>query len=112
MHKLETERWRRTAVGFSCLFFVLVGAPTAIYLKNSDFLSAFFICFLPILLLYYPLLMLAVGRAKEGALPPYTVWLGNLVFGVIGIWLIRRLIAGRPMLRLRLWPRWRIATAT
>ena len=111
MHKLETERWRRTAVGFSCLFFVLVGAPTAIYLRNSDFLSAFFICFMPILLLYYPMLMLAVGRAKEGAFPPYMVWLGNLVFGLIGVWLIRRLIAGKPFPRLWWWPRFRWAPA-
>lgn len=107
MHKLQTERWRRAAVGFSCLFFVLVGAPAAIYFRNADFLSAFFACFLPILLFYYPLLMLSVGQAKEGALPPYTVWLGNVVFGLIGFWMIRRVIAGKPLWRLsfRLWPR-------
>lgn len=112
MHKLETERWRRTAVGFSCLFFVLVGAPVAIYFKNSDFLSAFFACFLPILLLYYPMLMLAVGRAKEGALPPYTVWLGNVVFGLIGVWLIRKVIAGRPLMGFRFSLRPGVAAAT
>ena len=102
MFKLQTERWRRTANGFSCLFFVIVGVPVAIYLRNSDLLSCFFACFLPILGLYYPLMMLAVGRAKEGALPPYCVWLGNLVFGLIGLWLIHRVVAGRPGPLLRL----------
>ncbi len=96
VHKLRTERWRRTAVGFSCFFFVLVGAPVAIYLRSADFLSTFFICFMPILLGYYPLLMLGVDRAKVGAAPPYLVWLGNLVFAFVGIWLIRRVLEDRP----------------
>ncbi len=108
MFKLQTERWRRTANGFSCLFFVIVGVPVAIYRRNSDLLSSFFVCFLPILGLYYPLMMLAADRAKEGALPPYCVWLGNLVFGLIGIWLIRRVVAGRPGPVIRL-PRLRFA---
>ena len=88
--KLQTEPWRRWANGFSCLCFVIVGAPLAIRMRKSDFWTIFAICFIPILLAYYPLLMFGVGQAKSGALPPYVVWLGNLVMLAVGIYLIRQ----------------------
>jgi lipopolysaccharide export system permease protein len=91
LYRLEAEPWRRWATGFSCLFFVLVGAPLAIKLRNSDVWTSFFFCFFPILIVYYPLLMYGMGRAKVGALPPYSVWSGNLVLGLIGIWLLHQI---------------------
>ena len=92
LHRLRTEPYRRWANGFSCFFFVVVGAPLAIRMKNSDLMTTFGLCFLPILIVYYPLLMLAVDRAKDGALPPYTVWLGNFILFGIGIWFLRSVI--------------------
>jgi lipopolysaccharide export system permease protein len=88
--RLHTEPHRRWANGFSCLCFVLVGAPLAIRLRNSDFLTSFFLCFLPILLAYYPLIAFGVDRAKTGSLPPYTVWSGNLILVLCGLWLLRK----------------------
>jgi lipopolysaccharide export system permease protein len=90
IHRLQTEPWRRWATGFSCFFFVMVGAPLAIRLRNSDLWTSFAICFLPILLVYYPLLALGVDRAKDGALPPYSVWLGNVILLLAGLWLMRK----------------------
>ena len=92
LHRLRTEPYRRWANGFSCLFFVFVGAPLAIRMRNSDLMTTFGVCFLPILVLYYPLLALAVGRAKCGALPPYSVWLGNIILCVIGLALMQRVL--------------------
>lgn len=89
--RLQTEPWRRWANGFSCLCFVLVGAPLAIYLRRSDFWSTFGLCFIPILLVYYPLLMYGVGRAKSGDLPPPIVWLGNAVLLLVGWLLVRQI---------------------
>ncbi len=66
LHKLNTVPWRRWANGFSCLFFVMVGAPLAIRLRNADIWTSFGLCFLPILLVYYPLLMYGLDRAKCG----------------------------------------------
>jgi lipopolysaccharide export system permease protein len=91
-HRLRTEPWRRWANGFSCLFFVVVGAPLAMHLKNSDLWTSFAVVFLPILIVYYPLLVLGVDQAKTGAMPPCTVWIGNLLLGLIGIWLMRKII--------------------
>ena len=48
--------------------------------------------FLPILIFYYPLLVLGVDYAKVGVVPPYTVWIGNLVLGLVGIGLMRKII--------------------
>ncbi len=90
LHRLYTEPWRRWANGFSCFAFVLVGAPLAIRMRNSDVWTSFAACFLPILAVYYPLLAYGVDQAKSGALPAYCVWAGNLFLGVAGALLIRR----------------------
>ncbi len=87
-HRLRAEPWRRWANGFSCLFFALVGAPLAIRLHRSDFWTIFALAFVPILLLYYPVLMLGVEQAKSGRMPPYSVWLGNIVMLIIGLRLL------------------------
>ena len=92
LQRLHTEPWRRWANGFSCLCFVLVGAPMAIRLKHAEFLAIFFVCFLPILIVYYPMLAVSVDQAKDGALPPPAVWLGNVVLALWGVWLLRRVI--------------------
>jgi lipopolysaccharide export system permease protein len=92
LHRLELVTWRRWANGFSCLFFVMVGAPLAIRLRNADVWTSFGLCFLPILLVYYPLLMYGLDRAKCGALPPYSIWLGNVVLLLGGAWLICQVV--------------------
>lgn len=92
LHRLRLEPWRRWASGFSCFFFVLVGAPLAIQMRTANFFTTFAACFVPILLVYYPLLLFGVNRCKDGMMPPYTVWLGNLVLGLAGAWILRRVI--------------------
>jgi len=86
------EPWRRWANGFSCVCFVLVGAPMAIRMRNADFLTSFFLCFLPILVVYYPVFILGVDQAKRGSVPPAAVWLGNVLIVLWGWWLLRRVI--------------------
>jgi len=92
LNRIEMEPWRRWANGFSCLAFVLVGAPMAIRMRNADFLTSFFLCFLPILLVYYPVFMAGVSQAKSGDLPPIAVWGGNLLIALWGLWLLRGVI--------------------
>ncbi len=91
-NRLRTEPPRRWANGFSCLSFVMVGSAMAIRRRNANALSSFFVCFLPILIVYYPLLILGVNQAKDGVLPPEAVWLGNLVLAVWALWLLRRVL--------------------
>ncbi len=88
--KLKIEPWRRWAEGFSCFFFVLIGAPLAMIARTSDYWTTFGRCFLPTLLLYYPLFILGLNQAKDAAIPPYGVWLGNVVLAAIGLILVAR----------------------
>jgi lipopolysaccharide export system permease protein len=88
--KLKIEPWRRWAEGFSCFFFVLIGAPLAMIARTSDYWTTFGRCFLPTLLLYYPLFILGLNQAKDAAIPPYGVWLGNVVLAAIGVILVGR----------------------
>jgi lipopolysaccharide export system permease protein len=92
LFRLQTEPWRRWANGFSCLCFVLVGVPLAIRLRNADIWTSFALCFLPILVIYYPLLAFGVDRAKSGDLPPYAVWLGNVILVIVGYWMLRKVM--------------------
>jgi len=88
--RLQTEPWRRWAEGFSCFFFVIVGAPLAMIARTSDYWSTFGLCFLPILILYYPLFIFGLEQAKDANVPPFGVWIGNLVLGVVGVILMAR----------------------
>ncbi len=90
LYRLHTEPWRRWANGFSCLCFVLIGVPVAVWMRFSEFIASFFICFLPILIVYYPLLAVSVDQAKDGVFPPQSVWIGNIVLALAGVWLLRR----------------------
>lgn len=90
--RLRSEPYRRWANGFSCLCFAMVGAPVAIRFRNADFMSTFFGCFFPILVVYYPLMALGVDGAKQGLVPAYSVWLGNLVLAIVGVWWMRRVL--------------------
>ena len=40
--------------------------------------------------MYYPLLAVSVDQAKDGVFPPASVWLGNILLSLVGIWLLRR----------------------
>ncbi len=88
--KLHVEPWRRWAEGFSCFFFVFVGAPLAMIAKTSDYWTTFGLCFLPILLAYYPLFIFGLEQAKNAGIPPYGVWIGNIALVAIGTTLIAR----------------------
>ena len=60
-------------MAFGSLLFVLLGAPIGIRFARRDFLSAFMTCFLPIIAIYYPLMLGGVNMSKEGQLAPYRV---------------------------------------
>lgn len=87
LHVVPHRRW---ASGFSCFAFALVGIPVAIRLKTANYATTFGICFLPILLFYYPLFMFGLNGAKTGSLPPQAAWIGNLALLVAGVFLLHR----------------------
>ena len=60
-NELETEKQLRVSMAFGSLLFVVLGAPVGILFAKRDFLSAFMTCFMPIILLYYPLMLFGVN---------------------------------------------------
>ncbi|MBX3423664.1 MAG: LptF/LptG family permease [Pirellulaceae bacterium] len=91
LHQLKMEPWRRWAAGFSCLFFVWVGIPLSMWMKSADHWTSFGICFLPTLLVYYPIFTLGLDHARDGSWSPSAVWLGNLALLLVGAYWMRRI---------------------
>jgi lipopolysaccharide export system permease protein len=90
-HRLKTEIHSRYAMSCSCLFFVLFGGPFAIYKAKSQFLTSFLYCFVPIVVVYYPLILGIMTQAKKGNIDPaWAMWLGNLVLLGASIVILRR----------------------
>jgi lipopolysaccharide export system permease protein len=80
----ETEKQMRVALACGSFFFVLLGAPVGILFAKGDFLSAFITCFVPIIVLYYPLTLLAVNLGKDGILnPTLALWGGNTLLAIL-----------------------------
>lgn len=88
--RFHAEPYRRWSSGFSCLAFAVVGVPVAVWLRKGEMLASFFACFAPILIVYYPMFIGTIAGAKKGGLPPQSVWLGNVVLILIGLYLMRR----------------------
>jgi lipopolysaccharide export system permease protein len=93
IRSVDTEVLNRPALAFGCLCFVVVGCPIGIWFSKSDYLSAFITCFLPIVLLYYPLLLCGSNLAKNGSFNPIlAVWGANLLMAAVALPLYRKLL--------------------
>lgn len=90
--RLQIEPMRRWALGFSCLAFVWMGVPMAILIRSADYWWTFGVCFIPTLLVYYPLFGLALEFAKDGRWPASGLWLGNIALALIGTWMMRKVV--------------------
>jgi hypothetical protein len=76
--KLRTEIHGRVALSCSCFFFVLIGSPIAIIWGKRQFLTNFALCFTPILLGYYPIVLLTMNLCRDGVVEPaWGMWVGN-----------------------------------
>ena len=90
---VQSEYHMRPALAFGCLCFALIGCPVGIWANRSDYLSTFVICFLPTVLIYYPLLLAGSNMGKDGKVPMWMgVWLANAVVGTLALALIWRLL--------------------
>ena len=90
---MNAELHSRPAMALGCLCFVMVGCPVGIWFGRSDYLSAFISCFLPIVFIYYPLLLCGSNFAKDGHLPAQvSLWLANGLLVIAGVGLSWRLL--------------------
>ncbi len=93
LYSLDTEMHMRPAFALGCLCFVLVGCPIGIWFSKSDYLSAFMTCFLPIVTIYYPLMLCTVNFARAGkADPALVVWIADGILVLAAAVLFRKLV--------------------
>lgn len=91
--KLETEVHTRLALACSCFFFALVGSPFSILQGKRQFLTNFFLCFVPILLIYYPVILLTQNLSKNKDLDPsFGMWIANGILLVVGLTILRKVL--------------------
>jgi lipopolysaccharide export system permease protein len=65
----------------------------AIRMSKSDYLSAFITCFLPIIVVYYPLVLGGTSLSRDGRISPiFTIWAADAVIGLAGLVIFRRLL--------------------
>ena len=92
-HKLNTEIHSRYAMACSCFFFVLVGSPFSILQARRQFLTNFFLCFVPILLVYYPVVLLFVTLSKGAEVDPvWAMWIANGILLIVGGVILRKVL--------------------
>lgn len=88
---LITEINKKLALAFSSFVFVLVGLPLAINTRRREKSVAFGLS-LVIVLTYYAIFIGAEALALKELLPPaISIWSANIIFLIIGIFLIIRL---------------------
>lgn len=90
---VAAEFYMRPALAAGCLVFALIGCPVGVWATRSDYLSTFVICFLPTVMVYYPLLFAGSNLGKDGKLPlGFGCWLADLAIGAGGLALTWRLL--------------------
>lgn len=93
LRDVNAEIQRRPALSLGCLCFVLIGCPVGIWFSRSDYLSAFVTCFLPIVLIYYPLVLCGENLARAGSLNiTVAVWGADAILGLVAIVLYAKLV--------------------
>lgn len=90
--RMRTEIHSRFALSTTCFLFVLIGAPFAIMKAQRQFLTTFFMCFLPILLLYYPVALLMMNLSKSQSAPAVCIWLANLLLLAVAGLTLRKVL--------------------
>ncbi|MGL5095877.1 MAG: LptF/LptG family permease [Planctomycetia bacterium] len=89
----EADVHVRIAQSVAALPFILLGCPISILFQRRDFLQSFFVCFLPIITIYYPATILAVNVYKEGnGWLATTVWLPTILAVAAALPLLRKVL--------------------
>ena len=91
--KYRAEIHNRFSMSASCLFFAVLGGPFAMLQARRQFITSFIICFLPILIVYYPVMFLMINLCKSGTLDPWwAMWVPNMIVGIAGFLVLRKVL--------------------
>ena len=92
-YRADCETQQRIARSFAPIPFLLVGVPLSILLRQREMLRTFFLCFLPIIAVYWPSVLLATNVLRETQSRQWgLLWLPSLAMCLAAAPLIRRMI--------------------
>jgi lipopolysaccharide export system permease protein len=87
---LMVDLYQKASFSLISLIIILIGAPFAIINTRGGVMIGIGMS-IAIGLLYYAFMAISIAFGKAGILPPIAAaWLGNIVFGIIGIYLINK----------------------
>ncbi|MFM7037092.1 MAG: LptF/LptG family permease [Planctomycetaceae bacterium] len=87
--RFRTEIHSRFSTSAGCLFFVFIGGPFSMLQARRQFITTFVMCFLPILLVYYPVLFLMLNLSRSATVNPvWAMWIPNAILFLIGLSLL------------------------
>lgn len=93
IQRFNTEIQNRFALATSCFCFALLGAPFSILQGRRQFLTNFMICFVPILVIYYPIVLLMMNLCKNGSVDPrWGMWIANIVLVIASLFVLRKVL--------------------
>ena len=88
IRKYQVEIHKKYAIAFACVIFVLIGAPIGMMTKTSGVGMSFSVSAI-VFLIYYGALTLGEELADKGVVSPFlAMWISNIVFSIIGIYLV------------------------
>ncbi len=91
--RFRSEIHNRFSMSASCWFFAFLGGPFAMMQARRQFITSFIICFLPILLVYYPTMFLMINLCKTGSISPWwAMWVPNMIVGTAGFFVLRKVV--------------------
>jgi lipopolysaccharide export system permease protein len=94
---LLLEYHSRLALPFACLVFALLALPLGIQNKRSGKAAGFSLS-IGVILLYYVTLSACKTLGDKGVLPPaLACWTPNLLFLMLGVYLLRKAAAEEPL---------------
>jgi lipopolysaccharide export LptBFGC system permease protein LptF len=92
-YRAACEKYQRIARSMAAIPFVILGCPVSIFFRRRDALPAFFVCFLPIITVYYPTMLLMYNFLKVSQSEFYALlWLPSLLTVLLAIPFIRKVI--------------------
>lgn len=93
MRESFAEIQLRLAQSMAAIPFVLLGCPISVIFQRREFLRTFFMCFMPIVVLYYPAMLLSFNMYKEGAFElPLVMWGPSLIMGLLSVSFLKRMV--------------------
>ena len=89
-----SSKYQRYSSGLTPLIFALIGIPIGILIRKGSRVAGVGISMLIVFVGYYPLMMLSnlVGTQKNILPVSISVWLSNIVFGLVGLILLYYII--------------------